>query len=126
MAYRISMDELGIAGDNRVFEAAAPGDVWRMVADHLKQTRGINLPDVDDVFDAKGGILPVRIDSSVITGQAGMNTAAGVVTNRIEGNDEGDRGVNLIVTRLLEKLRMGTSGPGGETLPPDGGRPLVP
>lgn len=126
MAYRISIDELGIAGDNSVFEADAPGDVWRMVADHLKQTRGIKLPDVDDVFDAKGGILPVRIDSSVITGQAGTTTAAGVVANRIEGDGEDDRGANLIATRLIEKLRMGTSGPGGVTLPPGGGPSLVP
>ena len=126
MAYRISMDELGIAGDNTVFEGAAPGDVWRKVAAHLKQTRGINLPDADDIFDPQGGILPVRIDSSVITGQAGTTTAAGLVANRIPGDDEDDRGANLIATRLIEKLRMGTSGPGGETLPPGGGRPLVP
>lgn len=126
MAYRISIDELGITGDNTVFEGAAPGDVWRKVAEHLKKTRGIDLPDADDLFDAQGGILPVRIDSSVITGQAGMNTAAGVVANRIEGDSEDDRGASLIATRLIEKLRMGVSGPGGETLPPGGGPSLVP
>ena len=124
MAFRISLDELGITGDNTVFEAAAPGDVWRQVADHLKKTRGIKIPDVTDVFDAKGGILPVRMDSNVISGQAG--TAAGITFDRLEGGDEDDRGANLIATRLIEKLRMGTSGPGDETLPPGGGPSLVP
>ncbi len=126
MAYRISMDELGIEGDNAVFEAATPGDVWQQVSDHLKKTRGFSLPDVNDVFSADGGILPVRLDSNVITGQTGMTAAAGVPVNRIVDNGEGDRGANLIATRLIEKLRMGTTGPGGETLPPGGGQSLVP
>jgi hypothetical protein len=121
MAYRISIDELGIAGDNAVFEAATPGDVWRQVAEHLKKTRGIKLPDPGDVFGADGGFLPPRFDNA-IPGQQSP-----VIAPAIGRGDLGDdRGVNLIVTRLLEKLRMGQTGPGGETLPPGGGQSLVP
>jgi hypothetical protein len=122
MAYRISMEELGIAGDNSVFEGAAPGDVWRKVAEHLKKTRGIKLPDPGDVFGADGGFLPPRFDNA-IAGQ--QSPVIAPVIKPGEGTEDAT-GVNIIVTRLLEKLRMGQAGPGGETLPPGGGQPLVP
>lgn len=123
MAYRISMDELGIAGDTAVFEAAAPGDVWRQVAKHLKETRGIDLPDVDEVLGGgSAGIIPPRFDNA-IPGQQSPVVAATV--NPGAESEEGT-GVNLIVTRLLEKLRMGQEGPGGDVVPPGGNQSLMP
>jgi hypothetical protein len=123
MTYRISIEELGIAGDNAVFEGAAPGDVWRQVAEHLQKTRGIKLPDPGEILSGgDAGIIPPRFDNAI----AGQQSPVIAPVVRPGEGTEDETGVNIIVTRLLEKLRMGQSGPGGETLPSGGGPPLVP
>ena len=117
MAYRVSMEELGVADDNAVFQGATPGDVWRQVAEHLKKTRGLNLPDVGDAFgDVSPGILPPRFDNA-IPGQ--QSPVLAPLVNPAEGSDK-ELGVELIVKRLLEKLRMGPQDPGGDVTPPAG------
>jgi hypothetical protein len=117
------MDELGIAGDSTVFQGVTPGDVWEQVAAYLKKNRGIDLPSVDDALGGgKPGIIPPRFDNAIPGQQSPV--VAGTVDPGAESEDR--VGVNLIVTRLLEKLRMGKEGRGGETVPPGGNESLVP
>jgi hypothetical protein len=113
MAYRISTSELGIAGEDVVFAAATPGEIWEQVSDHLDRTRGIRLPDIGEVQGGavgNAGIVPPRIDNAVVTGQQGPVIASG--TDASTGGGEAT-GVNLIMTRLIEKLNMGQTGMGG-------------
>jgi hypothetical protein len=108
MGYRISTEELGIAGETAVFEAATPGEIWQQVSDYLNRTRGIKLPDIGEVQGGalgNAGIIPPRFDNAVVAGQQGPVIAAG--TDAAAGESTG---VNLIMTRLIEKLNLGQTG----------------
>jgi hypothetical protein len=126
MAYRISTSELGITGEEAVFQADTPGEIWEKVSEYLRRTRGIKLPDMGEVQGGavgNAGIVPPRFDNAIVAGQQGPVIAAGTDASTGAGESSG---VNLIMTRLIEKLNMGQTGPGGETLPPGGGQSLMP
>ena len=114
MAYRISIAELGVANDNAVIEGETPGDVWRQVKQHLKDEHKIKLPDLEDVGGE--GLFPVvpRFDNAAVAGQQGPVIAT---AGRFESDD---REVQTIVTRLIEKLRMGGQASGGSDAAPPG------
>lgn len=122
MAYRISIAELGIANDNTFFEGATPGDVWQQVREHLNDKHNIKIPELEDAGGA-GGILPIppRFDSNSIVGQQGP----AVATGRIGGDEDSQAAV--IVTRLVEKLRVGEQASGSsDIVPPGGTQSLMP
>ena len=121
MTYRISMEELGIAGDNTVFQGATPGDVWEQVAARLKDKHGITLPKVDDTLSGnEGGFIPPRFDNAI----PGQPTP--VTPTVVDLDSEESRGAALIATRLLEKLRMGQESASGKVTPPGETQSLVP
>jgi len=122
MVYRIAIEELGIANDTATFEGATPGEVWRQVARHLHDKHKIDIPEVDDVMGADGPVfIPPRYDNAIAGQQSPIVPAAGDL------NSEDDRGVNTIVTRLIEKLRMGEQGSAsGDIVPPGSTESLLP
>ena len=119
MAYRVSMDELGVTDDNAVFEGATPGDVWRQVAEHLKKTRGIKLPDVGRRI---GGDVSPGICRPALTTRSPGSKARCSPPLVNPARDRTRSWGQLIVTRLLEKLRMGQQDPGGDVVPPGGSK----
>jgi hypothetical protein len=116
MAFRISIAELGVANDNSIIEGATPGDVWRRVREHLHDKHDIDIPELDDVGGE--GLFPVvpRFDNAAVAGQQGA-----VVATAGRFDTEDDAGSNVIVTRLIEKLRMGQQGSGSSDIVPPGG-----
>jgi hypothetical protein len=121
VAYRVSIEELGIANDHAVFEGQTPGDVWRRVAEHLHDKHNIDIPDVDETSGE--GLVPLlpRFDgTSVGSGQQGPMVVGGRIA-------DDDRGVNTIVSRLLEKLNAGTqASESGDIVPPGDAGSLLP
>ncbi len=117
MAYRVSIDELGIANDNTVIEGETPGDVWRRVQEELKDKHKIDIPDLDQLGD-QGIIAPgiMQFDNSAVAGgQAPVVAGSGHFGN-------GDNlEARTIVARLLEKLHLGQQGPGNSDILPPGG-----
>jgi hypothetical protein len=79
--------------------------------------------DIQGGAVGNAGIIPPRFDNAMVAGQQGPVIAAG--TDASTGAGEAT-GVNLIMTRLIEKLNLGQTGAGGETLPPGGGQSLMP
>lgn len=117
MAYRISIDELGIANDNAVITGETPGDVWRRVSEHLKDKHKIKLPDMDDL-GGEAALFPVvpRFDNAAVAGQQGPVIAA---AGRFDTEDSPE--VGMIVTRLVEKLHVGQQDSGSSDIVPPGG-----
>jgi hypothetical protein len=122
MAYRIAIQELGVTNDNAVMEGETPGDVWAQVRKHLHDKHKIDIPTLEDAGgEALFPVVP-RFDNAAVAGQQGPVIAA---QGRF-GSKEGDE-ANLIVTRLIEKLRMGQQGSGSsDTVPPGGTQSLMP
>ncbi len=117
MAYRVSIDELGVANDNTVIEGETPGDVWHRVQQYLKDKHKINIPDLDELGD-QGIIAPgiMQFDNSAVAGgQAPVVAGSG----RFGSGDNAE--AQMIVTRLLEKLHVGQQGPGNSDIVPPGG-----
>jgi hypothetical protein len=117
MAYRVTMEELGVVNDQAAFEGQTPGDVWRRVKEHLKDKHNIKLPALEDL----GGetvLFPVvpRLDGAAATGQQAPAIAAAGASDT-DGSDE----ARLIATRLLEKLHAGEQGSGSSDIVPPGG-----
>jgi hypothetical protein len=117
MAYRVSIDELGVANDNTVIEGETPGDVWHRVQQHLKDKHKIRIPDLDDLGD-KGIIAPgiTQFSNSAV---AGGQAPVAASTGRFETDDSMEAAA--VVTRLIEKLHLGQQGSGTSDIVPPGG-----
>ncbi|MGE5601750.1 MAG: hypothetical protein ACM30E_01790 [Nitrososphaerales archaeon] len=118
MAYRVSIDELGVANDNTVIEGETPGDVWRGVQKHLKDEHNIKIPDLEDLGD-EGIIFPgaARFDNNAVAAGQQAPVAVGVGNFDTDENAES----RVIVTRLVEKLHVGQQGSGSSDIVPPGG-----
>jgi hypothetical protein len=116
MAYKVSMAELGVADDPAVIEGQTPGDVWRGVSVHLKDKHKIKLPDLEDL-GGETALFPVmpRFDNASVAGQQGpMIATAGRFKTE-------DAEVEMIITRLIEKLHVGQQSSGSSDIVPPGG-----
>jgi hypothetical protein len=124
MAYRVSITELGVLGDDTMIEGDTPGDVWRRVAKRLNEKHNIKLPDLEEL-GGEATLFPVvpRFDNAAVAGQQGPVIAT--ATRRLDGVE--DPGIRVIVTRLFEKLQAGQLAPNdGDIVPPgatDSSRP---
>jgi hypothetical protein len=118
MAYRVSIDELGVANDNTVIEGETPGDVWRRVQQHLKDKHKIKIPDLEDL-GGEGILFPgmARFDNNAVA--AGQQAPIAVGVGRFDTDENAESG--MIVTRLVEKLHVGEQGSGTSDIVPPGG-----
>jgi hypothetical protein len=115
MAYRVSINELGVVNDNTIIEGPTPGDVWRRVVEHLKDKHGIKIPDLDDIGGESTVFAVPRFDNAAVAGQQAPVAAA---ARWFEDDDDGQS--RLIVTRLIEKLHVGQQGSDSSDIVPPG------
>ncbi len=116
MAFRIAISELGVANDSSVIEGPTPGDVWRRVAEHLRDKHKIKIPDLEELGGESRVFAVPRFDNAAVAGQQ-----APVAAVAAGFDDDDDAPARLIVTRLLEKLHAGQQGSdSSDIVPPDG------
>ncbi len=123
MAYRVSMADLGVAGDDAVIEGATPGDVWRQVQKYLKDKHKIDLPDIDDLGD-RGMVFPAGTNLNNSVTSAGQPPIA-ATGGRVDTGEDAETA--MIVTRLVQKLHIGQQGSGSsDTVPPGASQSPMP
>lgn len=102
MAYQIAMSELGIAGDDTIIRGATPADVVEDVVEHLRTQHDLDMPDAREILSDPASVrwVPPNVEP-------GMPRTRGAVP--VDPTDSGaeNPGVQLVITRLREKLRLG-------------------